>query len=198
MAGKPRAITPAQKIALDLVRDKGRTLRERRQVAEEQLRQKMREEFEAIELDYALAIRRARDLNATVSSIGRAMGTSDPHTVKRWLGRTERLVAQRTQQPGEAEVFSWQDAKEGIVRVRYGAFPTTFTDAEDYPDTLEGVVKIDSSARNGWAVLEDAGTKETDLGPLPGFLTVEIEQVPTDRYGSLTGMLNHWVEQNRG
>jgi len=195
MAGKRKPLSPAQQIAITEIVSARKNFIDARDELELKIREQVREELAALEMAYAITIRRARALEIPKSSIGSlGMGTSDPHTVDRWLQKTNRMVFE----PGAIPVtgFSWLKKEEGTVRVHFENFPTSIT-AEDYPAVLDGVARRDEQARNGWAVQSDPGTLEVTQGVLRGWFSVEIEDVPLTQPNSLTSMLTEWEAQNR-
>jgi hypothetical protein len=153
---------------------------------EARVRAQVAEEKKTLDMNYARAIRKALSMGVAKNYIGSVgMGTRDPHTVNNWLAKTEDAA------PTAFEVFMDQGA--GMVRVDYPGFPTSST-AEDYPHALSGVVLRDESAPNGWVVVDDPTDQPYGDHVLPGFLRWEITEVPRGVPGSLTSLLDAWVE----
>jgi len=197
MAGKRKPLSPAQQVAINTIRETGRKFREGRAETEARIRQQVKEENNALELTHALAIRRAKELDVPISTIGVAgLGTADRNTVHRWLKKTERMVVNLQGGDTPNGVFGWEDKAAGIVRVYYESFPTTIS-ADDYPTILEGTAKIDENSKSGWTVVTDPGTIVTDMGDLRGWFSVEIEDIAPSVSGSLASQLDEWVEENR-
>lgn len=190
-------MSPAQRVAINRIVDVRRRRTDAKAEIEARVRQAVRDELNALDLEYALEIRRAKELEVTISTIGaEGMGTADRGTVHRWLKKTERLEIAPTLVDGAAGGLMWEDKAQGTIRVMFAGFPTTITDP-DYPETIEGVAKPDAEAPNGWAVVSDPGTVETQMGPLKGWFSVEIEDVPKSSPGSMTSVLDQWLAENR-
>lgn len=196
MPSQRRELSLAQKESLAKIRD----IRDRRATArvetERRIRQAMKDELAELDLEYALEIRRARELEVAIKTIGvEGMGTQDRNTVHRWLKRTDRIDTSLIAPETLAGQFFWRDKEAGIADVSIKGFATTIV-ADDYPETLVGTVRRDSEAPNGWAVVEDPGTITTQLGSMRGWFSVEILDVPFDTIGSLTSMLTRWAGQS--
>ena len=190
MARTKKRLDAAQQVALNEVKEKGRAFRQSRDELEIRIREQMREELSVIESEYALAIRRAKEAGVPIVTIGReGMGSSDPYTPRRWLAKTERAVRAVDVMGNQLNAFRWIDKDAGTIRVSIRDFPTTAIDPNDYPQTLEGVVRLED---HGYVVVDDPGTVETELGDLPGWLTWEIDNVERQTPGSLASMIDAW------
>jgi len=190
MARTKKRLDAAQQVALNEVKEKGRVFRQSRDELEIRVREQMREELSVIESEYALAIRRAKDAGIPIVTIGRdGMGSSDPYTPRRWLAKTERAVRATDATGLQLNAFRWIDKNAGTIHVSIRDFPTTAVEPSDYPQTLEGTVKVEPY---GYSVVDDPGTSETELGDLPGWLTWEIENVERETIGSLASMIDAW------
>jgi hypothetical protein len=198
MAGKRKVLSGAQLASLANIRKAKRNLTDARADAEARIRQAMAEELGLLESAYALEIRHARNLGVPISTIGtEGMGSRDPYTVRRWLEKTADLEETREVSPdlsAPAGVFKWVDDGKA-VDVEFEGFPTTIN-ADDYPQVLTGRVKRSKKAANGWEVVTDPGTTETAAGPLVGWFTIEVTDIPKGAPGSLTAMLDAWAEAN--
>ena len=180
----------AQQVALNEVKESGRAYRQARDELEIRVREQAKEELAIIESQYALAIRRAKDAGIPIVTIGRdGMGSSDPYTPRRWLAKTERAVRATDAVGNQLNAFRWIDKDAGTIRVSIRNFPTSAVDPHDYPQTLEGTVKVEAY---GYSVIDDPGTSETELGDLPGWLTWEVENVERETVGSLASMIDAW------
>lgn len=184
-----RKMTPKVEAAINGVREARRVLILTKEEAQIRIERQVAAEIGVAERHLALAVRAARNAGASISAIGReGLSTKDNPTVHRWLEKTAPSA------PTTLPVFEWESFQDGLVRVNYPFFVTTFTEADDYPTVLAGVVKRDGNARNGWTVVEDEGTQHTEHGDLEGWLTVELRDVPNTQEGSLTFELEAWVE----
>ena len=196
MAGKRKELSPGQRVAVNNVREMSKNYRTKKAETESRIREEVRRENGELELAYAMAIRRAKELGVPISTIGvEGVGTSDRATVHRWLAKSARIDLLNSAGDSPIGAFSWTDKAGRIVKVAYQSFPTVITE-DSYPAVLEGTVEPDSESRTGWKVLDDPGTIETDMGTLKGWFSFEIEDVATSDAGSLTSQLNQWVEAN--
>jgi len=196
MAGKRKELNSLQKVSIASVKEMAKRYRDLKSETEERVREQIRKENAQVEVDYSIAIRRARELGVPISTIGTlGMGTSDHGTVNRWLAKTARMDLLVVVGDSPIGAFSWTDKAGRIVKVAYQSFPTVITE-DSYPAVLEGTVEPDSESRTGWKVLDDPGTIETDMGTLKGWFSFEVEDVATSDVGSLTSQLNQWVEAN--
>lgn len=174
-----RALNPAQTAVLEEIAALSAKRKADRAVMRRRIAEQLQKELEALDLAIALGVRRAFDLGVPLGRIGRdGLDTTDPGTPRRWLERTEAA-----QQALDELVRPYTPLADGSVAVHVREFPTTATNAVDYPEILQGVVK-----RNGkrWEVVADPGTVETATGTLTGWLTWEIE------HGTLPAALDEW------
>jgi len=163
---------------------------------EKRVRAALREELDAVELELAIAVRRARQLGVPVAVIANdGLGVLDRGTVYRWLKRTEDMHVASINNPEAFNAFAWGNDEHTEINVRFVGFPTTVT-AEDYPKILEGTVNFDVSDDGSrlFSITEDPMTEMTPEGELPGWLTYEVEEVSELAPKSLVSMLNEWIE----
>lgn len=185
MAGKPRALSPAQKIALKKVRDQRAQWLIATATIEARVREQVAKELEGEDLAYALVLREAFESGIPKRQIYReGMSTTDAGTLDKWLEKTEHLAAARAGEAG-IPLFRYDGT---AVHVYYPDFPTTAR-GEGYPEILRGAMAVDPSAPTGWAVVQDPD------GEL-GWFTWEVQQVPTSNPESLTAKVNEWMKEN--
>lgn len=191
MTRRSKTLSPGQQLALEEVHASKSAHSRARMELEIELRRQLDARMNELELDLAVKIRRAHTLEVPIARIANeGLGTTDRATVRRWLDRTERLQYV-TAGESPSDVFSY--TPERHVRVSYRNFPTTSM-ARDYPEVLTGVVRRDDAG--AWVVVEDPGTVDTEMGPLVGHLTWEIETVSPTTPNSLHSFLDTWIEAN--
>ena len=186
MAAKP--LTPAQTVQINRVREGRVALQDGRATIEAEIRAELAQKLAALELNYALAIRKARELGVPKARIGvEGMGTKDPGTVNRWLARTEGLMIAQTSD----DTIRWL-AQGQSIRLHNFAMVDPWGEIDLPP--LTGVVDIDplgaddSKRRSGFIVTAD----QTPAGEL----TAMIQERSAKIEGSLPNLLNQWIEAN--
>jgi hypothetical protein len=194
-----KELTTPQKSALAEVRQANMARQARRATIETEIRARVNEEVAALDMSVALAVRKARQLDISITRIGEeGLGTRDPHTPRRFLAMTESTQAALDEHADEL-LLRWIDDEHTTIAVNIPDFEDVWEHEErraaDWPNPMRGVAQRDPEGadprarRSGWIVTEDpAGAR--------GWFTEMVQARAHTIEGTLPNILNTWAEAN--